>query len=57
MISWKASCFIVLIPSHNYGYSGYVTVMMVLPKAVLPVLDVFNLDVTKKSLTSCKASK
>ena len=56
-MSRKASCFIVLIPSHNYGYSGYVTVMMVLPKAVLPVLDVFNLDVTKRSFTSCKASK
>lgn len=54
MMSWKALGFIVLIPSHNYGYSGYVTVMIFLPKAVLPILDVFTLDVTKRFLQVAK---
>lgn len=42
MIPWKALGFIVLNPSNNYGYSGYVTVMIFLSKAVLPILDVFT---------------
>lgn len=57
MIPWKALGFIVLNPRNNYGYSGYVTVMIFLSKAVLPILDVFTLDMTKRSFTSCKASK
>lgn len=46
---WKAPGLIVLILSHNNGlYSGYAAEMMDLPKAVLPTLDVSNLDVTKR---------